>query len=125
MYGISSKEFDQAFKYLEDHSDCDTFEIAIVNEKDRLLNVLVYIDNGCMNEKFGYDPNLSENNETSTENDEQSSTATTVKEQEQSLSVPEKQTNNDILSTNESISDTSVAAIPEQSEAETEGMKYS
>lgn len=58
---------------------------------------MVYVDNECINEKFGYDPNSIENNDTTTETDDQSSitTATTVKEQEQSTSAVEKQTSPD------------------------------
>jgi hypothetical protein len=97
LYGVPSSEINNAFKYLEDNSDCENLEISIVNEKDHILKVLVYMNNQCVNEKFGYDPNLIENNDSSTEIDDQLSTttATTVKEQEQSLSVAEKQSSSD------------------------------
>ena len=121
LYGISSNEINNALKYLEEHSDSETIEIAIVNEKDRVNNVLVYIDNECINEKFGYDPNLIDNHDSSTENEDQSSTttATTVKEQEQSVSVTEKPTDDDVVPTNEN---TSAVTDPEKNESEIEGM---
>jgi hypothetical protein len=106
---------------LEEHSDSETLEIAIVNEKDRVNNVLVYIDNECVNEKFGYDPNLIDNHDTSAESEDQSSTttATTVKERERPVSVAEEQTKDDVLPTNES---TSVATNPEENLSEIEGI---
>ena len=109
LYGISSGENDNAYKYLQENSDSETVEIASVNEKDRVYKVLVYIDDQCINGKYGYDPNLTENNDTSAEIDGESSTttATTVKEQEQSSSTPEKQTNDEVLLANENSSDAS------------------
>ncbi len=95
LYGVSSNEIDNALKYLNDNTNPDNnLEISIINEKDQIYNVLVYINNQCINEKFGYDPNSIPNND-------QSSTTepTTVKEEEQA--------NEEVPSTNEISLDTS------------------
>jgi hypothetical protein len=108
LYGISSNEINNALKYLGDNTDPDnTLEIAIINEKDQIYNVLVYINDQCMNEKFGYDPNLTTNNDQSS-----ITTETTVKEEE------EEQKNDEVLSANEIPLDTSPVII----KSETEGM---
>ncbi|CAF0807587.1 unnamed protein product [Adineta steineri] len=112
LYGISSNEIDNAFKCLQEHLNETEIEIAIVNEKDSLYNVLVYIDNECMNEKHGYDPNVTESNNIEKENNDQ--------EQEQSLSVADHQTNDNSVTTNESITDVSTIVTPEQNVTETE-----
>ncbi|CAF3651175.1 unnamed protein product [Adineta steineri] len=112
LYGISSNEIDNAFKCLQEHLNETEIEIAIINEKDSLYNVLVYIDNECMNEKHGYDPNVIESNNIEKENNEQ--------EQEQSLSVADHQTNDNSVTTNESITDVSTIVTPEQNVTETE-----
>jgi len=107
LYGISSNEIINALKYLGDNTDPDnTLEISIINEKDQIYNVLVYINNQCINEKFGYDPNSITNNDQSS-----TTTETIVKEEEQ------QQTNDEVLSTNEISLDTSTVI-----KSETEGM---
>ena len=57
LYGIPSEKLDEALSYLGDNTDAENLEIAISKEKDQIHDVLVYINNQCLNEKFGYDPN--------------------------------------------------------------------
>ncbi|CAF1033127.1 unnamed protein product [Rotaria sordida] len=117
LYGINLNEIDNAFKYVQENSDSENTEISIINEKNSLFNVLVYINNECINEKFGCDLNLIENNDNNIEIDNQPNiitspsppspppTITTIieeQEQEQPISIDEKQTNDDVLSQNES-----------------------
>ncbi|CAF4415082.1 unnamed protein product, partial [Rotaria sp. Silwood2] len=133
LYGIKSNEIDNAFQHLADNSDSENIEISIINKKNSLFNVLLYIDDKCVNEKFGYDPDLIEYNDGNVEIDDQPSTpiATTIikeeeeeeeeeKEQEQPISVDEKQTNDDVLPQNESSSDTPAFTQPENNELMTE-----
>ncbi|CAF3460588.1 unnamed protein product [Rotaria sp. Silwood1] len=114
LYGIKSNEIDNAFQYIEDKSDSENIEISIINEKNSLFNVILYIDNECINEKFGYDINSIENIIETHDQSSISTTTTTIesKEQEQQILVDDKQTNDDILSQNE----TSIVSQPENNE---------
>ncbi|CAF4858871.1 unnamed protein product [Rotaria sp. Silwood1] len=120
LYGIKSNEIDNAFQYIEDKSDSENIEISIINEKNSLFNVILYIDNECINEKFGYDINSIENIIETHDQSSISTTTTTIesKEQEQQILVDDKQTNDDILSQNE----TSIVSQPENNEPMIEGM---
>ena len=54
LYGVSQNQLDEAFAFLQEKSDSDDIAVSIINEKDHLLNVLVFIDKKCLNEQFGY-----------------------------------------------------------------------
>ncbi len=98
LHGVPSNQINNALTYLGDNTDPDNnFEISIINEKDQISNVLVYINNQCVNEKFGYDPNKDQLN-------------TTV--QEQPTSVPQLQTSEDVPPTNEDVPPTNEDVSP-------------
>ena len=60
LYGVSQNQLDDAFAFLQEKSDSDDIEVSIINEKDNLLNVLVFIDKKCLNEQFGYNSSMLE-----------------------------------------------------------------
>ena len=98
LYGIPSTEIDRAFTYLEDNIDSENMKISIVNKEDCLYNVLLYNGNKCVNEQFGYNPNLIEEQEplSVTEKQEPSSVSekqepSSVIEERELSSVSEKQ----------------------------------
>ena len=110
LHGIPSNEIGKAFDYLGDNSDEDTHvEYSIISEKNQIYNVLVYIKNQCVNEKFGYDPNndqaetdTKEEKVPSVEKEEQKVPSVQeeeqvppVEEQEQTTPVTEEQTKED------------------------------
>jgi hypothetical protein len=111
---ISSNDLDQAFKQLDVYIESDQVTYSIVNQTDDLLNVLLYVNGECFNEKFS--------NETSLDLDDQSSTttATTVKEQERPISASGKRNNEAILSPTGNSLSTSMNIKRQKSESETE-----
>jgi hypothetical protein len=87
LHGVPSNQINNALTYLGDNSDPENnLEISIINEKNQISYVLVYLNNQSVNEKFGYDPNKDQPNTTTNE---------------QIPSVPEPQKNEDVLSTDE------------------------
>ncbi len=116
LYDISLNNLDQAFEKLDEYIESDKTEISIINQNDDLLNVILYIDGECFNEKFS--------NETSIDIDDQSSTTTTttVKEQERPISATGKRNNEEILSPVGNSLSTSMNIKRQKSESETEGI---
>lgn len=66
LYGVSQNQLDEAFAFLQEKSDSDDIEVSIINEKENLLNVLVFIDKKCLNEQFGYNSAMLETAATET-----------------------------------------------------------
>jgi len=118
LYNVSLNDIDQAFKQLDEYLESDKIEICIVNQNDDVLNVRVYVDGECFNEKF--------HNESSFDMDDQSSstiTTTTVKEQERPMNATGKRNNEEILSPVGNSLTTSMNIKRKKSESETEGRK--
>jgi hypothetical protein len=109
LYDISINDLDQIFKKLEEYIEYDKTEISIVNQNDNLLNVRLYIDDECFNEKF---QNIDINDQSST----------TVKEQERPISVTGKRNNEEILSPVGNSLSKSMNIKRQKSESETEGI---
>ena len=94
LFGVPSHELDRALKELEAQADSDETEILVVNQEENVHEVRVFVNGQCLNGKFGF----VEKNETSGETDEQSSTATTVREQERTTCATGKRNNDEIAS---------------------------
>ena len=58
LHGVAATHLEKALSYLGDHSDAESVQISIVSEKDGVLDVLVFLDGSCINERFGYDASL-------------------------------------------------------------------
>lgn len=56
LYGITTDQLDKAYQDLSEKSDSENIEYSIINDKNQILDVLIFIDNKCFNENFGYDP---------------------------------------------------------------------
>lgn len=89
LYGVSTDKINEALEYLGDQSDSE-IEISIVKEKDQIYDVLIYINDQCINENFGYDPNEDEE-ETTVQ--EQQSLSTESKEQKTQDAEPTDEDN--------------------------------
>jgi len=55
LFGISSTKLADAFASLEEKSELESIEFSIVNEKNQIFDVLIYVENECFNEQFGCD----------------------------------------------------------------------
>ena len=55
LHGVAAPDLDKALTYLSEHSDAESIAISIVNEKNGVLDVLIFLDGTCINEQFGYD----------------------------------------------------------------------
>ena len=83
LYGVSTEKIGEALEYLDDNTDPEIpVEISIVKEKDQIYDVLVYVDDQCVNEKFGYDPNQDQEETTVQEEQEQQKTEDAVETKE-------------------------------------------
>ena len=92
LYGIPSNELDKAYEDLNEYLENESVEISIINKEDEITNVLVYIENQCFNEKFGYNPNhqpINEENILST-NVEQNPPLTNIEENDSLTDVEEQ-----------------------------------
>lgn len=110
LYGISSDKLDNAYKDLSDDSAEDNIiEISIINTENEIDNVLVFINNKCLNEKFGYDPSkpIAKEEEQETINEGILTT------NEPLMETSEEKINEDIVTTNEPLVETSEEKINE------------
>ncbi|CAF1434332.1 unnamed protein product [Adineta ricciae] len=107
LYGIPVEKVNDAFEYLKEMSDSDGIEYAVINQQDKVHNVILYNKNTCINEKFGYDPQVEISEKPST---------TEVEEQKQIPVKAEIPTIENIVPTDENTSDVLKPAITDESE---------
>lgn len=127
LYNVSTSALDDAFTQLNDHLESEKTEISTINHQDNPLQVRLYVDGECFNEKFPVQSDNNEQHETiSTDDNDQSSTttATTIKEQDRIISATGKRNNDEIFSPNETLLSTTTSIKRQKSNSDTEGIKF-